>query len=83
MAARLDAQLNEQVEKFLGNQSKGLRVSGKKIAVSKIFDWFEEDFQAVGSVDSFIRRYRSKLPALPVKADMAYDWALNSTASDG
>ena len=83
MAARLDVQLNQQVEKFLGNQSKGLRVSGKKIAVSKIFDWFEEDFQAVGSVDSFIRRYRSKLPALPVKADMAYDWALNSTASDG
>jgi len=81
-AAQLNSQLDEQVGKFLNNQNKGLTVSDKKIEVSKIFDWFEEDFQAAGGVDGFIRGYRSKLPRLPIKADITYDWALNGATSD-
>jgi len=82
-AARLDAQLDEQARRFLGNKTKGVAVNDKQIRISKIFDWFEEDFQLAGGVDMFIRRYRPNLPALPVEADIPYDWDLNETGSRG
>jgi len=80
-AARLDAQLDEQVQRFLGNKTKGVAVTDKEIRISKIFAWFEEDFQRAGGVDAFIRHYRSNLPALPVEADIPYDWDLNEAGS--
>jgi len=82
-AARLDAQLDEQVQRFLDNETKGVAVADKQIRVSKIFDWFEGDFQGAGGVDAFVRRYRPNLPASPVEADIPYDWALNATGSHG
>ena len=82
-AARLDGQLDEQVRRFLGNKTKGVAVADNQIRISKIFDWFEEDFQRAGGVDAFVRRYRPNLPASPVEADIPYDWDLNETGSRG
>jgi len=82
-SVRLDGQLDEQSRRFLNNPAKGLRVEDGVIRVSKIFDWFEDDFSKVGGVDSFLRRYRADLPPeLPWRADIPYDWRLNSTESD-
>lgn len=77
-AARLNAQLDDQARRFLENPGKGLRQADGRIRVSKILDWFSDDFDRVGGVDAFVRRYKPGLPALPVAADMAYDWSVNA-----
>lgn len=76
-AASLDAQLDAQVRGFLDNSGKGLAVSGTGVHVSKIFDWFEEDFAATGGVAKFIARYRTVPAGVALKADIDYDWRLN------
>lgn len=76
-AERLNAQLDDQTRQFLNNSGKGLKIEKKLIRVSKIFDWFEDDFVASGGVSAFIHRYRTGLPAFNVKANIPYDWATN------
>ncbi|MGZ8945757.1 MAG: DUF547 domain-containing protein [Methylococcaceae bacterium] len=76
-ASKLNAQLNEQEQKFLTNADKGLRVGNESIQISRIFDWFGKDFKPAGGVEAFIRRYRSDLPELPLKEDINYDWNVN------
>lgn len=75
--ANLDAQLDEQVRKFIARG--GVRVekrNGRTIVhTTKIMDWFEEDFP--GGPLPFLRRY------LPIAGDRVsisydeYDWDLN------
>lgn len=72
----LSEQLDEQVSGFLRNAQKGLEVDKGLIRVSKIFDWFEEDFEPAG-VESFIRRYRDLPANTRVRANLDYDWSLN------
>lgn len=76
-AARLGEQLDEQTLNFLDNTGKGLRIEDQAIRVSKIFDWFEADFEVYGGVPAFIKRYKSGLPDLKIKANIPYDWAVN------
>jgi len=76
-AAQLNRQLNQQAKVFLNNSKKGLFTDEKKIHVSKIFDWFEKDFKAMGGVEAFIRKYRTDLPALEIDADIDYNWNVN------
>jgi hypothetical protein len=76
-ASELNAQLDEQVQKFLGNANKGLKIGDKSIQISKIFDWFGKDFKPAGGVEAFIRRYRTDLPPLPLKESINYDWDVN------
>jgi len=80
-AARLQQQLDSQAGDFLANPGKGLRLTGGSIRVSRIFDWFEEDFtKAYGGVAPFLRRYRPGLPAkLALAADLPYNWSLNDS----
>lgn len=77
-AARLDAQFDDQVGGFLANEAKGLRLEGRRVRVSRIFDWFEEDFAAGGGVDAFIRRYRPLPDGVALEADLDYDWSVNA-----
>jgi hypothetical protein len=76
-ASNLNVQLNEQVQQFLSNAEKGLRINNNSIQISRIFDWFEKDFKPVGGVEAFIRRYRADLPQIPLKDDINYDWNVN------
>ena len=46
---RLDAQLESQTQLYLNDASRGSALDGKRLRVSKIFDWFGEDF--VGFAD--------------------------------
>ncbi len=81
-SGQLDTQLNEQTALFLANTGKGLRVGKNTIQTSKIFDWFAEDFQRVGGVDAFIRRYHPDLPEKKIKANLPYDWKVNGIVTD-
>ncbi len=80
-ATKLNVQLDEQVRQFLA-ADKGLRVGKDSVQTSKIFDWFGKDFNAVGGVEAFIRRYRTDLPALPLKENINYDWNVNGITAN-
>ncbi len=75
---QLDEQLDEQSRHFLNNAGKGLKIEKNAIRLSKIFDWFEDDFKVSGGVMAFIKHYRTDLPALKIKADIPYNWAVNA-----
>lgn len=84
-ADKLDAQLDDQFEKFLENRGKGLKVNRKtkRVYLSKIFDWFEEDFEPKGGVLSFLSRYVPKVHQRILQKGIAkvsyldYNWDLN------
>ncbi len=77
-ADRLSRQLDRQTRTFLDNDGKGLQKKGHDIVVSKIFDWFEDDFGgSARSVIRFIRQYRHDIPATADIDYLDYDWSIN------
>lgn len=88
-AERLDEQLDAAMRRWMADPGKGLRIdrAANIITLSKIFDWFEEDFaKASGDVLSFVVRYapeadRDWLNTHGTKARLEYfdyDWAVNA-----
>jgi len=79
VADRLSAQLDGACRLAL-NQDRWVLVVDQKLKLTKIFDWYGQDFTADGgTVLDFIRHYRTKaLPSGTPKIDyLSYDWALN------
>lgn len=78
--ARLDEQLEEQTRAFLSDPGHS-RVEGDHYRLSKIFDWYKDDFvKAAGSVPAFVRPYVPRAETLREDAKVKhldYDWALN------
>jgi hypothetical protein len=87
-AAALEAQLEQQTARFLSDRGRN-RFSGGpaggKLEISKIFDWFREDF---APREKFFARYANLLADSPADrmliaegkapiAHMDYDWTLN------
>ena len=76
-AATVDAQLGDQVARTFANPSKGYVIQGTAARVSKVMDWYAEDFDA-GDVAAWIRTNASvELPKGAKVGFFAYDWALN------
>jgi len=73
---RLDSQLDEQVRLTLKNTGKGLRQNGQTVYISKIFDWFAQDFKN-GNVKDWLLDYTTLELPLTLKF-MDYDWSLNT-----
>ncbi len=81
----IERQLTEQTRRFLHDPDKGVRLDAASGAVwvSKIFDWFEEDFEISG-VLGFIAAHRPETesrsllqrPGIDMKF-LPYDWTLN------
>jgi len=93
VADRLEAQLDEQAKRFMGDRTRN-RYSPQngKLEVSKIFDWFGEDFRlghkGITSLNAFLARYAEQLADAPADRDavrgqklavvfLDYDWKLN------
>lgn len=81
-AANLDELMTEGARDFI-NHSKGLRVDGGKLQVSRIYKWFGEDFGATeADLITHLKKY-----ATPETLEMittttsvsyqSYDWSLN------
>jgi hypothetical protein len=88
VAERLDRQLDEQARRFLSDRSRN-RVRDGKLQVSKIFDWFKEDFEPRGRYFAPYAKLLSDDPsqqkllaaaALPISF-LDYDWLLNDSRS--
>jgi len=92
VAEKLDRQLEEQTQRFLADRSRN-RVSAEgRLEVSKVFDWFHEDwtsgYRGIGSREQFFAHYAALLADDPALrrlvaegrariAFLEYDWALN------
>jgi hypothetical protein len=79
-ASRLEAQLDDQVAKFFSQQGKGFKVSGNKLWLTPLLDWFADDFVDLGGAMAFAEPY------LPTPSDgerwqlqgyLEYDWSVN------
>ena len=76
-SAKLNAQLDGQSKAF-ANGGGGVQASGKKVQVSKIFDWYSADFKASGEAIGFLNKYRTEtIPAGTKLSYSDYDWSLN------
>jgi hypothetical protein len=92
-AERLDAQLDEQALRFMSDRTRNrYNPQRSRLEVSKIFDWFGEDFRlghrGIPSLPAFLARYADVLADAPadrerIRAQQAgivfldYDWKLN------
>jgi len=73
-ASNLNANFEKQAKAFINN-SKFNNISGSKVEVSKIFDWYGEDF---GDLRSYLNKYSNdKINAGTSIQYMDYDWSLN------
>ncbi len=86
-ASRLDAQLEDTLRSWLADPEKGARVerADAEVHLSRIFDWFEEDFEPRGGVLAFVGAYlpaddRAWLERNASRIDLEYlpyDWNVN------
>ena len=76
----LEGQLQRQTELSLNNPDF-VRIKGKKILLSQIFEWYKGDFTQDGkSLVDFVNLYRKeKLDSKAKVGYYPYDWTLNET----
>jgi len=85
VADYLDAQLDAAMREFVNDQ-RNVRVTTKTVALSAIFDWFEDDFlefpedaQAGFTIVDYVNRYRDDPIPRGLKVSyIKYDKGLNS-----
>jgi hypothetical protein len=94
VAERLDKQLEEQTARFLTDRTRNrYSVERRSLEVSKIFDWYGDDFRkgwkGHSTLEAFFSKYASLLADRPEDQNairegqatirhLDYDWALNS-----
>lgn len=84
--AALDAQLDAAARAYINHPRGVAGLEGRRLVVSEIFDWFQEDF---GGTDRAVIDHIGRYADAALAADLAdarrlrlqpYDWALNITA---
>ena len=96
VADRLDAQLDEQLQRFLGDRSRNrYNPAAAKLEVSKIFDWYGDDFKqghrGITSLTGLLAKHADLLADAPADRDkirresvavafLDYNWKLNDAA---
>ena len=74
--AKLEAQLDEQTRGYV-NSERGLKATGDKAQLSKIFEWYKEDFGGDAGVSAFLKKYRKDKSDFKAVTYQEYDWSLN------
>ncbi len=73
----LDEQLEAQTRNVV-NDPDFIRTSGPQLTVSKIFEWYAEDFGGLDKIVPFIQKYhRTKVKFSTKFTYYDYDWSLN------
>ena len=84
---RLDEMLDDAARTYI-NSPRGVSIDGSKVTVSKIYDWFYEDFgRSTDSLLAHLIRYAEpplaeELAAIGDIEDTAYDWSLNGVPAN-
>ncbi len=95
VAARLDAQLEDQTVRFLRDRSRNRLRNDRRglvLELSSIFDWYGDDFAGQGGPKGFVARRADAIGADTATATALrsgrvklgfrdYDWALNDRSS--
>jgi len=74
---QLSRQLTKMTKAFIDKSGKN-EISEKKVKISKIFEWYADDFKTAGTVQDFLNKYS----ATEIKSDakieyLEYNWDLN------
>ena len=92
-AARLEAQLDDGMLRFMGDRTRNRYANGRA-EISSIFKWFKEDFEkghkGLKKIDDLLARYAEQLADAPADREklklggvadshLDYDWSLNDT----
>ena len=93
VAPRLDAQLDQQTRRFMADRTRNRYDAARsRLEVSKIFDWYGEDFglghRGIASLPAFFAAHAELLADAPADREriramkvglsfLDYDWALN------
>ena len=83
----IDAALDQAATAYV-NDPRGVSVVDGKVSVSKIYDWFIEDFGgSEGMVLRHLQHYAApelaaRLEAIGKLSDVHYDWSINFAADD-
>lgn len=77
----VDEELDRITREVL-NDPEYVKVKGKNLYLSRIFEWYQKEFEINGSVIAYINQYRNE----PIPEDFKvryyeYDWALNDYRS--
>jgi len=73
-AKNLESTLDRQAKLFI-NSSKYNNIASDQVSISKLFDWYKEDF---GDVISYLNKYANTTVNSGAKVSFKeYDWALN------
>jgi hypothetical protein len=76
-AEKVQAQMAEQASAFVNDKTKN-RITASKVEISKIFNWFEGDFEENGTVIDFLNKYSKLKINRKAKVNyMDYNWNLN------
>ncbi len=76
--ANLKQELSQQMRIFLRDRRKGVRMDGRVLRLSKIFQWFKGDFKPYEGVVPFVMTYVDFDPGRkPRLKYFDYDWSLN------
>jgi len=72
----LDQQLEDQIQKFMQQDGKGMLVKKQgQVKLSKIFEWFSDDFESVGGVETLIQAYLPESSkSWEIVGYLNYDW---------
>ncbi len=76
IANSLNSQLDKMTKSFINGDKNEL--SEKKIEISKIFEWYKEDFTSNGTLIDYLNKYANVQIKANAKVTFAeYDWQLN------
>ncbi len=84
----LEDQLEAAARSYI-NDPRGVSISGTRVTVSKIYDWFHEDFgNSTKGVMAHLLRYAddglaARLKEIGTIEGTAYDWSLNAVGGAG
>jgi hypothetical protein len=87
-AGQLEPQLDAAARSYI-NDPRGARVSDGALTVSKIYTWYQEDFEnSDAGVIRHLRQYANEdlaaaLDGVSEIADSRYDWSLNEAPAGG
>jgi hypothetical protein len=73
----IEVTLEQLMKDFINNPNRN-KISTKKIQISSIFDWFQEDFTKKTTVIDYLNKYsETKINSNAKVSYLKYDWSLN------
>ncbi|WP_439128133.1 DUF547 domain-containing protein [Polaribacter sp.] len=74
----IDKQLELLMKDFINDASRN-KITGKKVQISEIFNWFKGDFTKNGSLINYLNKYSTTAIKSNAKVNyLKYDWSLNN-----